>query len=101
MTVRELSSLRRDHPRLFLTRERLERLQQGDTGDAFLAGLNEALFRQAEALLPREAVEFRIVGPRMLERCQEVLRRVATLALAFRVSGRAKYLHRARTELFV
>jgi Heparinase II/III-like protein len=98
--VRALASLHRDHPRLFLTPERLERLQQGVHGDAFLAGLKGALFRQADALLEREVIEFRIVGPRMLERCQEVLRRAATLALAFRLSRREEYLQRARTELF-
>jgi hypothetical protein len=51
-------------------------------------------------LLEREVIEFRIVGPRMLERCQEVLWRVATLALAFRLNSREEYLKRAWTELF-
>jgi hypothetical protein len=98
--VKALASLHRGHPRLFLTPERLEGLQQGVHGDAFLAELKQALFRQADALLQREAVEFRIVEPRMLEPCQRVLRRVATLALAFRISGRKEYLKRAKTELF-
>ena len=35
----------------------------------------------------------------MLERSQQVLRRVATLALAFCISGRPEYRDRARTEL--
>jgi hypothetical protein len=99
-TGRELSSLRRDHPRLSLTSERLQRLQKGIPGDTFLPELKEALFRLADALLQRDATEFRIVGPRMLERCQEILRRVAALALAFRISGREEYLKRARKELF-
>ena len=72
--VRELSGLRRDHPRLFLTPGRLQALQKGILGDTFLEELTKALFRQADTLLEREAVEFRIVGPRMLERCQELLR---------------------------
>jgi len=95
-----LASLKRDHPRSFLTTERLELLQRDVSGDEFLTGLKEALFRQADAVLQREPVEFRIVGPRMLERCQEVLRRVATLALAFRISNKEEYLKRAKTELF-
>jgi hypothetical protein len=99
MEVRELSSLRRDHPRLFLTPGRLEALQKGILGDTFLEKLKEALFRQADTLLEREAVEFRIVGPRMLERCQELLRRVSALSPAFRISGREQYLGRASKEL--
>jgi hypothetical protein len=106
MTARSaLSSLNHSHPRLFLSPRRLERLRRGApgdraSGDGFFAGLREALFRQADLLLQCEATEFRIVGPRMLERSQQVLRRVATLALAFRASGRPEYLDRARTELF-
>jgi hypothetical protein len=97
--VRVLSSLRRDHPRLFLTPGRLAALQKGILEDTFLKELKEALLRQADTLLERDAVEFRIVGPRMLERCQELLRRVSTLSLAFRISGREQYLVRASQEL--
>ena len=97
--VTELSGLRRDHPRLFLTPGRLEALRTGILGDTFLEELKKALFRQADTLLEREAVEFRIVGPRMLERCQELLRRVSALALAFRISGKEQYLSRASKEL--
>jgi Heparinase II/III-like protein len=97
--VRELSSLRRDHPRLFLTPGRLAALQKGILEDRFLKELKEALLRQADVLLERDAVEFRIVGPRMLERCQELLRRVSTLSLAFRITGREQYLVRASKEL--
>jgi hypothetical protein len=101
MTARDaLVSLNPSHPRLFLNSRRLEALEPGASGDAFLAELREALLRQADALLECEAAEFRIVGPRMLERSQQVLRRVATLALAFRMSGRPEYVERVRTELF-
>jgi hypothetical protein len=101
MTARDaLVLLNRGHPRLFLSPRRLEALQPGASGDVFLAELREAMFRQADSLLECEATEFRIVGPRMLERSQQVFRRVATLALAFLAGGRPDYLERARTELF-
>jgi hypothetical protein len=95
-----LSLLKRSHPRLFLSPQRLETLQHGAFGDMFLAGLREALLRQADSLLECEATEFRIVGPRMLERSQQVLWRVASLALAFLADGRPEYLDRAKRELF-
>ncbi len=95
-----LSLLNPSHPRLFLSPGHLEMLQPGASGDPFLARLTEALFRRADSLLHSEPTEFRIIGPRMLERSQQVLWRVATLALAFRAAGRPEYLDRARTELF-
>jgi len=95
-----LSSLNPKHPRLFLSRQRLEMLQHGTLGDPSLAALTRSLLREADSLLDARPTEFRIVGPRMLERSQEVLRRVATLALAFRASRRREYLNRAKTELF-
>jgi heparinase II/III-like protein len=101
MTSRNLiSSLNRRHPRLFLNPQRLEMLERADSGDRLLADLKAALFRQADTLLDSATTDFQIIGPRMLERCQQVLWRVATLALAFRVSGRRGYLDRATRELF-
>jgi hypothetical protein len=101
MTARNaLSSLNPKHPRLFLSHQRLDMLQRGTPEDPFLAALTRSLLREADSLLDAQPTEFRIVGPRMLERSQEVLRRVATLALAFRAGGRREYLNRAKTELF-
>jgi hypothetical protein len=72
-------------------------LQAG--ADTTLTSLKTSLLQQADRLLELEATKFRIVGPRMLVRCQQVLSRVATLALAFRISRRAEYLDRAKAEL--
>lgn len=80
MTARNaLSSLNPKHPRLFLSRQRLDMLQRGTPENSFLAALTRSLLREADSLLDAPPTEFRIVGPRMLERSQEVLRRVAQL----------------------
>lgn len=92
-------NLSEDHPRLFLTEERIETLERR-SADSTLAALRTSLLLEAEALLETEPTEFRIVGPRMLESCQQVGRRVASLALAFRISRDARYLERAKKELF-
>jgi hypothetical protein len=76
------------------------RVLEGGCRDSILTALKSSLLEQADRLLELEATEFRITGPRMLENCQQVLRRVATLGLAFQISGTAKYLDRAKTELF-
>jgi len=93
------SRLSRNHPRLFLTAKRM-RMLQGDSADNALALWKTTVLLEADALLQTEPAEFRIVGPRMLETCQQVFWRVATLALAFRVTGLRKYLDRAIGELF-
>lgn len=92
-------NLSENHPRLFLTEERLEMLERR-SADRALVALSTSLVREADRLLETEPTEFRIVGPRMLESCQQVGRRVASLALAFRISPDARYLERAKKELF-
>ncbi len=88
------------HPRLFLDPNRLHRLQSGLQNDPVLESLKRRLFRQADALLNEPATEFRIVGPRMLERAQQVFARVATLSLAYRLVQNPKYAECAKQELF-
>jgi len=92
-------NLSKNHPRLFLTKERIEMLERR-SADSALVALRTSLLREADALLETEPTEFRIVGPRMLESCQQVGRRVTSLALAFRISRASKYLERAKKELF-
>jgi Heparinase II/III-like protein len=87
------------YPRLFLDSDRLSRLKSLQQTDAVFDNLARRLFRQAGTLLKEPPTEFRIVGPRMLERAQQVLARVATLALAYQLAEREEYLNRARHEL--
>lgn len=92
-------NLSENHPRLFLTGERIEMLERS-SADQALAALKTSLLVGADVLLETEPTEFRIVGPRMLEGCQQVWRRVASLVLAFRISRDSRYLGRAKQELF-
>lgn len=88
------------HPKLFITSQRIEELQRNAQTDQVLAGLIKRLLVEADRLIDQEPTEFRIVGPRMLARSQQVLSRVSTLALAFRWTGEFKYLERTKQELF-
>lgn len=89
------------HPRLFITLQGIEALQKTAPTDQVLARLVRKLLEEAERLLSQEPTEFLIIGPRMLARAQQVLSRVSTLALAFRLTRQAKYLARTRQELLV
>jgi hypothetical protein len=89
-----------DHPRLYLTPVGLAELQKQAQTDPVLADLTARLLVDAGLILAQEVTEFRIVGPRMLARCQQILSRVTTLALAFRLTREKKYLDRTREELF-
>ncbi len=95
-----LPALAAKHPRLFLNQDRLFRLQSGLETDAVFENLKGRLFRQADALLNEPATEFRIVGPRMLERAQQIFARVATLSLAYQFVQLPQYAERAKQELF-
>ena len=92
--------LQTQHPRLYLTPQGIEELQRTARTDQVLAGLIKRLLEEADRLIDQEPTEFLIIGPRMLARSQQVLSRVSTLALAFRLTSEGKYLERTRKELF-
>jgi len=94
-----LASSSKGHPRLFLNETRLHRLKVLADEDPVLASLAENLQRQADSLLAAEPTAFQIVGPRMLKNCQQILNRVATLLLVYRMTGIQRYKERALDEL--
>ena len=94
-----LASLSKGHPRLFLSEDRLHRLQVLAKEDPVLASLAENLRRHADSLMAAQPTPFQIVGPRMLKNCQQILSRVATLLLVYRMTGIQKYKERALGEL--
>ena len=87
------------HPRLFITPQGIEALPRSAQTDPVLARLVTKLLEEADRLLIQEPTEFLIIGPRMLARAQQILTRVSTLALAFRLTRAAKYLERTKREL--
>ena len=88
------------HPRLFLKPESIGNLRDRARTDQILADLIQRLLAEADRLIAEEPSEFLIVGPRMLAQSQQILSRVSTLALAFRLTNDWKYLQRTKQELF-
>jgi hypothetical protein len=89
-----------EHPRLFISKERINELKKLEKNDRYFVELKNGLISKATNLLAAEVVPFKIIGPRMLKNCQEVHSRIETLALAFLLTDDQKYAERAKVELF-
>lgn len=89
-----------EHPRLFISQERINELKNFEKIDPVFAELKSGLIRKANFLLTEDVVLFKITGPRMLKNCQEIRSRVTTLALAYHLTCNMEYALRAKDELF-
>lgn len=94
-----LASLQKKHPRLFLSDDRLKALKKMAEEDAFLSSLIGHVWREADSLIDSEPTPFQITGPRMLKNCQQILNRVMTLSLVYRLTDDEKYKDRVILEL--
>lgn len=87
------------HPRLFLTADGEAALRRQIAADPFRATLFADVVREADRQLAAKPVERVLIGRRLLDKSRTALSRVLHLGLAWRLTGDAKYLARARTEL--
>ncbi len=94
-----LSTLRPGHPRLILTDGELASLRSLIDTNVELQGLVTHMLGDANDLLDKPTVEYKIVGPRLLSQSRACLGKVYTLALAYRLTGEKKFADRARIEL--
>jgi heparinase II/III-like protein/uncharacterized protein DUF4962 len=95
-----LATLKAGHPRLILSAEDLARLRELIERDEGARKVRDALRRSGEKLLGEaKTVEYKIVGPRLLDQSRRCLQRVYVLALLHRLDGDARYRDRALKEL--
>ena len=94
-----LSTLRRGHPRLFLTKERMAEMRAALRTDPEMKRLFDRILRAADRTMGEEPVEFKLVGPRLLSVSRRCLDRVSTLGLVYTVTGDRKYADRAWREM--
>lgn len=95
-----LDTLQPEHPRLFLSQQRIDELRAQSQDDEMLSRLVEALLNQADAILEEPPADYIVIGPRLLSQSRLVLERVATLGLAFHLIDNELYARRAKRELF-
>lgn len=95
-----LASLRPGHPRLLLTDEQLAAAVAAAQTDPLRAQLHARIIALAEAELTTKPIQHVLIGPRLLDKSRTAIARVLTSALAFRLTGDARFAARAKLELF-
>lgn len=92
--------VRREHPRLLVTRNHFPHLQQLVRTNPQAREIYERLKRSAERICQELPSRYEIPdGLRLLATSRRVLNRIYTLALLYRLDGEQRYLERAWREL--
>lgn len=94
-----LSTLKKEHPRLMLHNDRLAELKNLRKTDAVLDKYINAIIASSNTILSKPALKRELIGPRLLNVSREVLLRVSSLALSYRISGDKKYLDGAVSNM--
>jgi hypothetical protein len=96
-----LSTLHKPHPRLMLHDDGLERLKTAlkDGSDKDLARCVEQVLQQADKTATEPMLERKLIGPRLLSVSRESVRRIYTLGMAWRLTGKEVYARSARANL--
>jgi len=94
-----LKSLRSEHPRLIALQPDIERIRKLVKDDPVAARIHRLLVVDASRIAKERPVEYKLIGPRLLDKSRKALERIYTLALLFRLDGNREYLDRAVREL--
>lgn len=86
------------HPRLLIDEKSIRRLK-GKPADERSAMLRARFFADAKAVLGLPPMERKLQGIRLLFVSRDALHRIATLALAYRLTGERPYFEAARSNL--
>lgn len=88
-----LNTLRKEHPRLFITADDLQRIKTQIKTDPALQAVYAAMKIRADKILAddKNRVSYTIVGPRLLTESRRNLHNISILALTYRISGEPKY----------
>ena len=94
-----LKTLRREHPRLIATDADIDRVRKLIHSNADVRSLHNSLAAQADKIESEPPVEYKLIGPRLLDKSRRALDRIYTLALMHRLSSKRQYLDRAVAEM--
>ncbi|MDR0532822.1 MAG: heparinase II/III family protein [Verrucomicrobiales bacterium] len=94
-----LNNLKPEHPRLIISGDTWQKIQQQRRNDPLLDGLLKLMQRNAESLLTKPPVEYKLEGRRLLGVSREALYRTLTLSAAYRLTGDPRFAKRAIGEM--
>ena len=87
------------HPYLFLPKEGVPKVKAKIDQSPLLAKAYGAVVAQADSVLTAAPVERRLQGRRLLWTSRDALRRIASLAFVYRMTGEQRYAVRAEEEM--
>jgi hypothetical protein len=96
-----LATLRTGHPRLLFTDGQLAAAVAAAKTDPLRAQLHAYIVNFAGSLLDAKPIEHVLIGPRLLDKSRACVTRVLTCAMAFRLTGDARFSERAKKEMLV
>jgi hypothetical protein len=96
---KRLAAITPEHPRLFFTKAQEAALKQKIAAEPLLTQAYQEVLAQSQAMLKLPPVEHKKIGRRLLDKSRTCLQRVIHLAFAYRLTGEARYLERAKQEL--
>jgi hypothetical protein len=94
-----LSTLEPRHPRLMLKDADLGRLRASYSEDPALRKCVADVCKDANDCLARPPLVYKLEGPRLLSVSRDCLRRIYSLAMAYRWTGQERYAAKARENL--
>ena len=94
-----LASLHTGHPRLLLSDEALAAAVAAAKTDPLRAQLHARIIALAEAELSSTPIKHALIGPRLLDKSRTAVSRVLTGALAYRLTGDARFAARTTREM--
>jgi len=94
-----LKTLDKNHPRLILKDNDLERLKRLYAKDKVLQKCLRDVLEDADACLEKQMLTYRKIGPRLLHVSRDCLNRTYALGLAYRWTGDQKYAEKAKENL--
>ncbi len=94
-----LGATLKPHPRLICTDERLEQIRLSIKRSAAARALHEDLVESAGKLRGEPPVEYKLIGPRLLEQSRTCLKRVSLLSFLWRLDRKREYFDRAVKEM--
>jgi len=94
-----LKTLRVGHPRLVALPADIERVRRMIRDYPQARQWHEALVTKAKRLLEEPPVEYKLIGPRLLQVSRQAVDRIYTLGLVYRLDGGKPYAERAVKEV--